>query len=93
MNDTLSEELDAVSAILMDGIDVREGSESGTTTISISLHPLTANEDERSYVSLTLEIAVGDGYPDVAPKVAVSPLQLERVPMSVCFTYSSCRRF
>ena len=93
MNDTLSEELDVISEILMDGIDVREGSESGTTTISISLHPLTANEDEKSYVSLTLEIAVADGYPDVAPKVAVSLSRLEHATMPGCFTLYPCHRF
>ena len=72
MNEILSEELDAVRAILMDGIEVLDDSEGGTTTIIISLHPLTANEDERSYVSLTLEISVSAGYPDAAPEVAVS---------------------
>ena len=74
MNEILSEELDAVRAILMDGIEVWDDGKAGITTIIISLHPLTANEDERSYVSLTLEIAISAGYPDVAPDVAVSTL-------------------
>ena len=72
MNEILTEELDAVRAILMDGIEVDDDGEGGITTIIISLHPLTANEDERSYVSLTLEISIPPGYPDVAPEVAVS---------------------
>ena len=72
MNEIVSEELDAVRAILMDGIEVWDDGKGGITTIIISLHPLTANEDERSYVSLTLEIAISAGYPDVAPDVAVS---------------------
>ena len=72
MNEILTEELDAVRAILMDGIEVDDDGEGGITTINISLHPLTANEDEKSYVSLTLEISIPPGYPDVAPEVAVS---------------------
>jgi len=71
MNEILSEELDVVRAILMDGIDVWDDSEGGITTIIISLHPLTANEDERSFVSLALEIAISAGYPDVAPDVTI----------------------
>ena len=72
MNEIVSEELEAVRAILMDGIEVWDDGKGGITTMIISLHPLTANEDERSYVSLTLEIAISAGYPDVAPDVAVS---------------------
>ena len=85
MNEILTEELDAVRAILMDGIEVDDDGEGGITTINISLHPLTANEDEKSYVSLTLEISIPPGYPDVAPEVAVStyvPLFIQLYPFA-----------
>ena len=88
MNEILTEELDAVRAILMDGIEVDNDGEGGITTIIISLHPLTANKDERSYVSLTLEISIPPGYPDVAPEVAVStyvPLFIQLYPFASAF--------
>ena len=88
MNEILTEELDAVRAILMEGIEVDDDGEGGITTIIISLHPLTANEDERSYVSLTLEISIPPGYPDVAPEVAVStyvPLFIQLYPFASVF--------
>ena len=88
MNEILTEELDAVRAILMEGIEVDDDGEGGITTIIISLHPLTANEDERSYVSLTLEISIQPGYPDVAPEVAVStyfPLFIQLYPFACVF--------
>ena len=88
MNEILSEELEAVRAILMDGIEVDDDGEGGITTIIISLHPLTANEDERSYVSLTLEISIPPEYPDVAPEVAVStnvPLFIQLYPFVSVF--------
>ena len=88
MNEILTEELDAVRAILMDGIEVDDDGEGGITTINISLHPLTANEDEKSYVSLTLEISIPPGYPDVAPEVAVSkyvPLFIQLYPFAGVF--------
>ena len=88
MNEILTEELDAVRAILMDGIEVDDDGEGGITTINISLHPLTANEDEKSYVSLTLEISIPPGYPDVAPEVAVStyvPLFIQLYPFVSVF--------
>ena len=88
MNEILTEELDAVRAILMDGIEVDDDGEGGITTINISLHPLTANEDEKSYVSLTLEISIPPEYPDVAPEVAVStnvPLFIQLYPFVSVF--------
>jgi hypothetical protein len=71
MNDSLGEELEAVEAILMERIDVDRNEESDTTDVEIALHPLTANDNEKKYVSLTLRMTMTKHYPDREPKVQV----------------------
>ena len=55
----------------MEGIEVAQGPGAGDTTVTIALHPLTANEEDRKYVSMTLRLVVGQEYPAKAPKVEV----------------------
>lgn len=50
---------------LITRFDVYEPSqETEVTTTAFSLHPLTASEEEKKFVSLTLQLKLGKGYPE-----------------------------
>ena len=69
-SEALLEELEAVEAILMEGIDVEHDTD-GITVVRIRVDPKTASDDEKKYVSLVLETRFPSDYPDVSPTVQV----------------------
>lgn len=66
----LKEELEAVEAILMDGIEVDEREQ----TVTVQLHPLTASEEDKKYVAAALRLKFTLVYPQEAPLISVRPL-------------------
>ena len=71
MSEALSEELEAVEAILMDGIELERDGRDRVTQMRVSLHPLTASDEEKMFVTLTLELLFPEKYPDEEPGIAV----------------------
>ena len=61
-SDEVSEEIEAVTAILdEDTVEVDHDASGCVTEISIKITPLTASEQEKQYVSLTLVVSITEG--------------------------------
>ena len=61
-SDEVSEEIEAVTAILdEDTVEVDHDASGCVTEISIKITPLTASEQEKQYVSLTLVVTITEG--------------------------------
>ena len=59
--DEVTEELEALDAILEETIDVTNTSDGRPTDLAIQINPLTASEQEKQYVSLTLIVKLPPG--------------------------------
>ena len=58
----VTEEIEAVTAILdEDTVDIVRNADDSPAEISIKITPLTASEQEKQYVSLTLVVSIPDG--------------------------------
>ncbi len=81
----LEEELEAVEAILMDGVDRQMDEEA--KKVLIRLDPLTASDEEKKYVSLVLELQFPDAYPDEAPTIQIrNPRGLSETSVTTLLT-------
>ena len=62
MSEELTEELEAVTAILdEETVDIVKDEDENPTEIIIKITPLTASEQEKQYVSLTLVVKINQG--------------------------------
>lgn len=99
-SDEVSEEIEAVTAILdEDTVEVDHDASGCVTEISIKITPLTASEQEKQYVSLTLVVTITEGYPSSPPGLGIrNPRGLEESAVaslldemtSKCEEYSGC---
>ena len=74
MNEALKEELEAVESILSEEIETFEVDDEDQVEdwgLRVQLHPHTASEEEKKFVSLTLDIKFPRDYPDKVPKCKV----------------------
>ena len=61
-SEEVSEEIEAVTAILdEDTVDIQHDDGGNPVEISIKITPLTASEQEKQYVSLTLVVTISEG--------------------------------
>ena len=61
-SEEVSEEIEAVTAILdEDTVDIQHDDAGNPVEISIKITPLTASEQEKQYVSLTLVVTISEG--------------------------------
>ena len=61
-SEEVTEEIEAVTAILdEDTVEIIRNADDSPTEISIKITPLTASEQEKQYVSLTLVVSISDG--------------------------------
>ena len=79
MSDEVLEEIEALTAILdEDTVDIVRDEKDRPTEINIKITPLTASEQEKQYVSLTLVVSLPPSYPNVPPNLDVrNPRGLE----------------
>ncbi|XP_065349036.1 E3 ubiquitin-protein ligase RNF25 [Cloeon dipterum] len=67
MDERVNEEIEALTAILMDEVKVSQSEES--ITVETVLFPSTAADEEQQYVTVTLAVDLPAGYPDQSPIV------------------------
>ena len=61
-SEEVTEEIEAVTAILdEDTVEIIRNADDSPAEISIKITPLTASEQEKQYVSLTLVVSIPDG--------------------------------
>ena len=79
MSDEVLEEIEALTAILdEDTVDIVRDENDRPSEINIKITPLTASEQEKQYVSLTLVVSLPLSYPNVPPNLDVrNPRGLE----------------
>ncbi|KAK6625488.1 hypothetical protein RUM43_005786 [Polyplax serrata] len=68
MDERVEEEIEALKAILMDEVIVKQEG-NGTATIETDVFPATASDHSSQYVRVTLIFSLPVGYPDVMPTV------------------------
>ncbi|BES95504.1 RWD [Nesidiocoris tenuis] len=68
-DERVSDELEALQAILMDEIKIKCDDSGQAIAIETEIHPWTALDTETQYVRLTLQVSLPPGYPDVPPEV------------------------
>uniref|UniRef100_A0A0A9YWV5 E3 ubiquitin-protein ligase RNF25 n=1 Tax=Lygus hesperus TaxID=30085 RepID=A0A0A9YWV5_LYGHE len=71
-DERVSDELEALQAILMEEIKINCDESGQAVGIETEIHPWTALDTETQYVRLTLQVAFPSGYPDVRPNVTLS---------------------
>ncbi|CAG9855869.1 unnamed protein product [Phyllotreta striolata] len=69
LNERVQEELEALEAILMDDISITYDEQSCLTLIKSTIFPSTANEVNKQYVCVTIEVKLPEDYPDSEPNV------------------------
>ena len=69
-SDEVEEELEAILAIIMDGIEVSRKSEA--IEIQVQISPLTALDSDQSFVGFLLLLLLEKNYPEYPPKLQVS---------------------
>ena len=84
MSEEVLEEVEALTAILdEDTVEVVTDESDSPSELSIKITPLTASEQEKQYVSLTLVVLLPPGYPSVPPKLEVrNPRGLEETAVT-----------
>jgi len=70
-NEEVEDELTCVSSILLDTITVHRDQEKQEIRVDLQLWPLTASDEDLSYVGLLLALTLGPGYPNEPPGIAV----------------------
>lgn len=70
-SEEVEEELLAIDAILEGGFTTERDANGRASKIVIHCSPLVASMEERSYVGLTLEVAITPGYPNEEPALKV----------------------
>ncbi|XP_028157416.1 E3 ubiquitin-protein ligase RNF25 isoform X3 [Ostrinia furnacalis] len=68
VDERISDELEALKAILMDDFVVKK-TEDGPDSIEYVVHPSTGDDVDQQFVCVTLEVRLVSGYPDVSPEV------------------------
>ncbi|VEN43047.1 unnamed protein product [Callosobruchus maculatus] len=68
-NERVQEELEALEAILMDDISISYNERGCPELIKTTIFPSTANEVDKQYVCVTLEVKLPEEYPDCEPLV------------------------
>ena len=78
MSEEVLEEIEALTAILDEDTVEILSQDARPSEINIKITPLTASEQEKQYVSLSLVVSLSDGYPSVPPGLEVrNPRGLE----------------
>ena len=75
-SDEVEEELEAVLAIIMEGIEVNRKQDAIELRVQIS--PLTALDAEQSFVGFLLVLLIEKNYPMYSPSIKVSQLIAHR---------------
>jgi len=71
-NNFFNEELEVLQAIYMDDILIEENEAiQGSVALTMTLHPSTADEDDKKYVCLTLIFVIPKQYPDKIPQISI----------------------
>lgn len=68
-DERVKEEIEALEAILMDDVSINFNEKGVPDLIKSTIFPSTADDAEKQYVCVTLEISLPDKYPDCEPKV------------------------
>ncbi|KAF7269430.1 hypothetical protein GWI33_017534 [Rhynchophorus ferrugineus] len=77
-NERVQEELEALEAILMDDISIIYNDQGCAELVKSTIFPSTANEVEKQYVCVTLEVQLPENYPDCKPLIKLkSPRGLD----------------
>ncbi|XP_044749639.1 E3 ubiquitin-protein ligase RNF25 [Coccinella septempunctata] len=63
------EEIEALEAIFMDDISINYDEKGVPDGIKMTIFPSTANDTEKQYVCVTLEVSLPESYPDCEPKI------------------------
>ncbi|XP_074025623.1 E3 ubiquitin-protein ligase RNF25 [Leptinotarsa decemlineata] len=69
LNERVQEELEALEAIFMDDISITYDEKSRPVLVKTTIFPSTANEIDKQYVCVTLEVRLPEDYPDREPSV------------------------
>ncbi|CAG5045275.1 unnamed protein product [Parnassius apollo] len=70
VDERVSDEVEALQAILMNDVTIkREGNK--PTIIETIVHPLTGDDTDQQYVCVTLEVKLTPDYPDSSPEVTL----------------------
>ncbi|XP_030754591.1 E3 ubiquitin-protein ligase RNF25 [Sitophilus oryzae] len=78
LNERVQEELEALEAILMDDISITYNDEGCADLVKSTIFPSTANEVDKQYVCVTLEVQLPENYPDCKPLIKLkSPRGLD----------------
>ncbi|OXA63133.1 E3 ubiquitin-protein ligase RNF25 [Folsomia candida] len=67
--DACTEEMETLSAIFLNEIEINDETPEGEIQISMILYPATADDEESRYVTLTLELILPQSYPKCPPKI------------------------
>lgn len=77
-NERVQEELEALEAILMDDISISYNEQGCVDLVKSTIFPSTANEVDKQYVCVTLEVQLPESYPDCKPLIKLkSPRGLD----------------
>ena len=77
-SEEVSEEIEAVTAILdEDTVDIQHDDAGNPVEISIKITPLTASEQEKQYVSLTLVVTISEGKMQMRCMVQAIPFKTD----------------
>lgn len=69
VNERVHEEIEALEAILLDDISIVYDAEGRPESIKSTIFPSTANEVNKQYVCVTLEVNLPEDYPDCEPNI------------------------
>ncbi|XP_028143169.1 E3 ubiquitin-protein ligase RNF25 [Diabrotica virgifera virgifera] len=69
VNERVQEELEALEAILLDDISIVYDEQGRPELVKSTIFPSTANEVNKQYVRVTLEVRLPEDYPDCMPNV------------------------
>ena len=83
VSDEVEEELEAVHAIIMEGIEVHRKTD--VIELQVQISPLTALDAEQSFVGFLLVLLIEKDYPTYSPSIKVSQ-QLAKVRTMLSFS-------
>ncbi|CAH1178886.1 unnamed protein product [Phaedon cochleariae] len=69
LNESVQEELEVLEAILMDDITISYDEKNRPEIVKTTIFPSTADEVDKQYVCVTLEVNLPETYPDCEPSV------------------------
>ncbi|KAG5900640.1 hypothetical protein JTB14_005916 [Gonioctena quinquepunctata] len=69
LSERVLEEVEALEAILMDDISITYDEKNRPALVKTTIFPSTANETDKQYVCVTIEISLPEDYPDQKPAI------------------------